>query len=158
SRLFGPLKPKQAEYLADITQSGEHLLALINDILDLAKVEAGRMQVTAETFSLDDALAGILSTLGPMAASKGLKVVSDSAGPGNLETDSARFRQILYNLLSNAIKFTPPQGTVTVRCRWLASAEPESKIVDEARSRAIRVEVEDTGIGIAEEHQAAVWE
>src|SRR5260370_12703446 len=75
TRLFGPLKPKQAEYLRDITQAGEHLLALINDILDLAKVEAGRMEVQAELFSLADAVAGALSTLQPLAAAKGLNVV-----------------------------------------------------------------------------------
>src|SRR5262249_18601220 len=97
TRLFGPLKPKQAEYLADITQAGEHLLALINDILDLAKVEAGHLDVKAAFFSLDDAVAGLLSPLRPRAASKGLQIDQDPAGPGNLETDSARFRQIFYN-------------------------------------------------------------
>ena len=158
TKLFGPLKPKQAEYLADITQAGEHLLALINDILDLAKVEAGRMEVKAETFSFVDEVAGLLSTLRPMAAAKGLNLVLDPATAGNLETDSARFRQILYNLLSNAIKFTPVNGTVTVRCRWLQGTEPESAVVDEAQALAVQVEVEDTGIGISEEHHAAVWE
>jgi PAS domain S-box-containing protein len=158
TRLFGPLKPKQAEYLADITQAGEHLLALINDILDLAKVEAGRMEVKAETFSFVDEVAGLLSTLRPLTATKGLNLVLDPAGPGNLETDAARFRQILYNLLSNAIKFTPAKGTVTARCRWLQGMEPESPVVDEAQAQAVQVEVEDTGIGISEEHQAAVWE
>jgi PAS domain S-box-containing protein len=158
TKLFGPLKPKQAEYLADITQAGEHLLALINDILDLAKVEAGRLEVKAETFSLDDAVAGLLSTLRPLAASKGLHLVHESAGPGDLETDSARFRQILYNLLSNAIKFTAAKGTVTVRCRWFQGTDPESGEAEEKNAQAIRVDVIDTGIGIAEEHQGAVWE
>jgi PAS domain S-box-containing protein len=158
TKLFGPLKPKQAEYLADITQAGEHLLALINDILDLAKVEAGRMEVKAETFAFDDAVAGLVSTLRPLATGKALNLVLDLAGPGNLETDSARFRQILYNLLSNAIKFTPADGKVTVRCRWIEGREAEAPVVDEAQAQAVRVEIEDTGIGIAEEYQAAVWE
>jgi len=158
TKLFGPLNPKQAEYLADITQAGEHLLALINDILDLAKVEAGRMEVRAESFSFAEEVGGLLSTIRPLAASKGLNLVLDPVGPGNLQTDSARLRQVLYNLLANAIKFTPAQGTVTVRCRWLQGTEPEAAVVDEARALAIRVEVQDTGIGIAAEHQAAVWE
>jgi len=158
TKLFGPLKPKQAEYLADITQAGEHLLALINDILDLAKVEAGRLEVKADSFSLDDAVAGLLSTLRPLASSKGLQIDQDPAGPGNVETDSARFRQILYNLLSNAIKFTAAKGTVTVRCRWVQGTDPDATVVEEGNAEAVRVEVIDTGIGIAEEHQGAVWE
>jgi PAS domain S-box-containing protein len=158
TKLFGPLKPKQAEYLADITQAGEHLLALINDILDLAKVEAGRMEVKAETFSFGDEVAGLLSTLRPLAAAKGLNIVLEPPASGNLETDPARFRQILYNLLSNAIKFTRAKGNVTVRCRWLLTMESESAEADEAGAQAVRVEVEDTGIGISEELQAAVWE
>jgi PAS domain S-box-containing protein len=158
TKLFGPLKPKQSEYLRDITQAGEHLLALINDILDLAKVEAGRMEVQAESFSFVDAVSGLVSSLQPLASAKKLKLVLDAPEEGAVYTDSARLRQVLYNLLSNAIKFTAPEGTVTVRGRWLDAGERDAAVVDEANAEAIRVEVQDTGIGIAEEDQAAVWE
>jgi signal transduction histidine kinase len=158
AQLFGPLRPKQAEYVRDISEAGEHLLALINDILDLAKVETGRLKIEALPFSLTEAMTGLLSTLRPLAAAKGVSLVCDAGAPGTLNTDTARLRQILYNLLSNAIKFTGSQGTVTLRHRWIAEAGPDAAEAEEPRAQGVRVEVRDTGIGIPAEYQEAVWE
>jgi PAS domain S-box-containing protein len=154
---FGALNAKQADYLNDITQAGEHLLNLVNDILDLAKVEAGRMDLVPEPFSLTEAVTLTLSTLRPLAEGKKLKlVVQTPADDGPLQTDPGRFKQILYNLLSNAIKFTPA-GSVTVTCQWFDGLAADAEQVDEARATAVRLEVRDTGIGIAPEDQTVIW-
>src|SRR5262249_31197967 len=105
---FGPLNNKQSDYLADIIRSGEHLLALINDVLDLAKVEAGKMDLRPDRFLLADMVTALAATLRPLAESRGLALELVPPGEdGAVESDPARFRQVLYNLLSNAIKFTP---------------------------------------------------
>src|SRR5262249_37045612 len=120
---FGPLTAKQADYLGDITRAGEHLLALINDILDLAKVEAGKMDVSPDHFRAGEGVEGLAWTLRPLATAKGLPLeLKPPAEDGPLETDPARFRQVLYNLLSNAIKFTP-RGRVSVAWEWVAGAQ-----------------------------------
>jgi PAS domain S-box-containing protein len=154
---FGALNAKQADYLSDITQAGEHLLNLVNDILDLAKVEAGRMDLHPEPFSLHDAVTATVSTLRPLAGGKKLKlVVQPPPADGPLQTDPGRFKQILYNLLSNALKFTPA-GSVTVTCQWLNGLTTDAEQVEESQATAVRVEVRDTGIGIAPEDQAVIW-
>jgi PAS domain S-box-containing protein len=158
SQRFGPLNAKQADYLSDITLAGEHLLALINDILDLAKVEAGKMELHAEECPLVETVAAVVTTLRPLAESKRLKLRLEApADDGPVATDPARLKQILYNLLSNAIKFTPEGGTVTVSCQWLAAAEPGAAPADARCAAAFRLAVRDTGIGIAPEDQAVIW-
>jgi PAS domain S-box-containing protein len=154
---FGALNAKQADYLSDITQAGEHLLNLVNDILDLSKVEAGRMDLHPESFSLAETVAASASTLRPLAEGKKLALaVQCPPVDGLLETDLGRFKQILYNLLSNAIKFTET-GSVTVNCQWLAGMGADAEPTDEGRATAVRVDVRDTGIGIAPEDQSLVW-
>jgi len=155
---FGPLTDKQADYLGDVIQAGEHLLALINDILDLAKIESGRLELRAEGFSVRAAVTSVLSTLQPLAAPKGLPLRFELCEPdAEIAADSARFKQILYNLLSNALKFTL-KGSVTVRCQWVDAAVREAVPVAASAATALRVEVIDTGIGIAPENQTAIWE
>jgi signal transduction histidine kinase len=144
--------------LRDITQAGTHLLALINDILDLAKVEAGRLEMQPEAFSLNQAIAALLSTLRPLAEAKGLSLQVEPPGDGLMTTDSARLRQVLYNLLSNAIKFTPAGGRVTVRWEWLPEVDLEAAAVPVDQAAAMRIAVQDTGIGIAPEDQDLIWE
>src|SRR5262249_13211877 len=149
----------QTDYLTDISQSGEHLLALINDILDLAKVEAGKVEVQAESFSLLGSLTKLLSMLRPLADSRGVGLYLQSLqADGPVHTDPARFRQILYNLLSSAIKFTPAGGRATVTCSWLNRPERGANGVAEEEAEAVQVSVRDTGIGIAPEDQTAVWD
>jgi PAS domain S-box-containing protein len=133
----GRFGPKQREYLQDIRNSGNHLLELINDILDLAKVESGRMDLHPEPFSPKQAIAEVCSVVKRMAEEKHLRLRSSVAPRiATVSLDPLRFKQILYNLVSNAVKFTDPDGQIDVRV----------KPVD---PNWFRLEVADTGIGIA---------
>jgi signal transduction histidine kinase len=145
ARLFGELNPKQDDYLKDIHTSGKHLLSLINDVLDLSKVEAGRMDLEISTFDLPVALGDAMSLVRERALNHGITLSLDAAPElGTIDADERKFKQILLNLLSNAVKFTPDGGRIDV----LANKEADG----------VRVAVRDTGIGIAPEDQAAVFE
>ena len=143
--IFGDINEKQREYLADVLGSGQHLLSLINDILDLSKIEAGRMDLDLSTFAMRDALESGLTIVRDRAARHGiaLSAVVASDVPG-IEADERKVKQILYNLLSNAVKFTPDGGRVEVNVR--------------AENGDIRVEVRDTGIGVAANDQERIFE
>jgi PAS domain S-box-containing protein len=155
---FGPLNAKQLDYLKDISNAGEHLLYLINDILDLTRIEGGQLPLRPETFALGASLAGVVSTVRPLAERKKLALRLQPPEPdGDVVTDPARLKQVLYNLLSNAIKFTP-HGEVEVCCEWVAALEPDAAVAPVESARAVRVAVRDTGIGIAPEDQAVIWE
>ena len=135
----GSLNPKQKEYLEDILNSGRHLLQLINDVLDLSKVEAGKMDLFPETFVLPAAVEEVCSILAPLASKKNITVKRKIApAVGNVTLDLQRFKQILYNLLSNAVKFTEDGGKVEI----LAALHDGSWF---------RLQVRDTGIGIKPE-------
>ena len=143
--MVGTLNPKQAEFVNDIRESGRHLLALINDILDLSKIEAGRMEVEPTTFELGEALRATLALVRERASSHGIDLVLDVAADiGTIEADERKVRQIVLNLLSNAVKFTPNGGRVSLAARRVEGG--------------VEVAVTDTGIGIAPEDQAAVFE
>jgi signal transduction histidine kinase len=132
----GPLNPQQQEFVGDVAKSSQHLLGLINGILDLAKVEAGRLEFIAEPVELDDLVAEVRQGLLPLAIERGVELGTDiAAGIGPVVLDRTRLKQVLYNYASNGIKFTPAGGRVTLRIR----AEDEHRF---------RVEVEDTGSGI----------
>jgi signal transduction histidine kinase len=135
----GPLQPRQREYLNDVLSSARHLLTLINDVLDLAKVEAGKMELHPEQFLIREALEETTAVVKTMADLKhiGLTVTVD-AGLQMATLDQQKFKQVLYNLLSNAVKFTAQGGNVEV-C---------AKRLDE---RHFEVQVRDTGIGIRPE-------
>jgi len=144
-KLFGELNEKQAEYTDDILSSGRHLLSLINDILDLSKIEAGRMELEVTTFHLPDAIENALTLIRERASRHGIRlnqVIDDRLG--DFTGDERKVKQVLVNLLSNAVKFTPEGGQIKV----------EASLGDSA---AI-VSVIDTGIGIAKEDQEAVFE
>ncbi len=144
-RMFGELNPKQAEYLQDIYSSGRHLLSLINDILDLSKIEAGRMELELTTFDLPMALANALTLVQERASRHGIALdLSVDKRLGPFVGDERKFKQILLNLLSNAVKFTPEGGRVSVK------AVPADGSVE--------ISVTDTGIGIAPEDQEAIFE
>jgi len=135
----GQLNEKQKAYLADVLASGQHLLRLINDVLDLSKVEAGRLTVTPEVFSLPEAIAEAAATLGQFAAEKGIRVIRNlESGLGAVCLDRQKLRQVLYNLLSNALKFTDSGGQVEIRARL-------------SEDGALELQIEDTGIGIRKE-------
>nr|HEX4317949.1 response regulator [Kofleriaceae bacterium] len=127
------------EYLGDILTSGRHLLQLINDVLDLAKVEAGRVEFFPEPLELTRIVGEVLAVLRSVSAKQGVEVVTDIApAVERLVLDPGRLKQVLYNYLSNALKFTKAKGRVTVRAR------PEG-------NDRVRIEVVDTGVGIAAE-------
>jgi signal transduction histidine kinase len=135
----GPLNPTQKEYLGDVMDSGRHLLQLINDVLDLSKVEAGRMEIFEETFSLARAVDEVCSVIAPLANKKRITIARGSLQAlGDVTLDKKKCKQVLYNLLSNAVKFTEHGGRVEVR----------GIAVDENH---LQLEVRDTGIGIKAE-------
>jgi len=143
--MFGTVNDKQAEYLRDILESGQHLLSLINDILDLSKIEAGRMELEVSEFDLPQAISNGLTLVRERALRRGIDLrhaVDDRLGA--IRADERKVKQVLLNLLSNAIKFTPEGGRVEVRAA--------------AAGDAVEVSVTDTGVGIAPEDQAAVFE
>ncbi len=144
-RLFGELNEKQDEFLQDILSSGRHLLSLINDILDLSKVEAGRMELRLEPFNFPLALENAMTLVRERAKRHGISLsltVDDRLG--EFVADERKVRQILLNLLSNAVKYTPDGGRISVAAA-LANGCAE-------------IAVSDTGIGIAPEEQAAIFE
>ena len=115
-RLFGELNDKQAEYLKDIYASGTHLLSLINDILDLSKIEAGRMELELTDFDLPTALDNALTLVRERAGRRGITLeTSVDEGLGEVRADERKIRQVVLNLLSNAIKFTPEGGRIELR-------------------------------------------
>ena len=139
-----PLATEQREFTQDILSSGQHLLDLINDILDLSKIEAGKMLMTLETFHIDDIARAALMMIRPTAAAKRIELsVSIPPELPAISADPSKVKQILYNLLSNAVKFTPDEGRVTVTASM--------------GDAAIRVCVSDTGIGIAEEDRERIF-
>jgi signal transduction histidine kinase/HAMP domain-containing protein len=144
-RMFGDLTDKQEEYLKDIYSSGRHLLSLINDILDLSKVEAGRMELELAAFDLPRAIEDAMTLVRGRADVHGIRLGVDiDPQLGEFIGDERKFKQILLNLLSNAVKFTPEGGTIAV------DAMPANG--------AVEVSVTDTGIGVAAEDQALIFE
>jgi signal transduction histidine kinase len=144
-RMFGEINEKQEEYLNDILSSGRHLLSLINDILDLSKIEAGKMELDLEDFNLAAAIDNALTLVHERAARRSLTLAQDvDSRIGDFRGDERKIKQILLNLLSNAIKFTPEGGRVDVR------AIPNGDVIE--------ISVTDTGVGIAPEDRDAVFE
>jgi len=148
---FGDLNDRQLKYSNNILNSGRHLLQLINDILDLSKVEAGRLELTRSSFSVARAVENAQVIVKTLAGKKGIALDFDVAtAPPELFADEAKFKQIMYNLLSNAIKFTPDKGRVTVtatrRCHPSGEGAPGSK--SPLSGECLEVTVADTGIGI----------
>ena len=151
---YGPLSAKQDRYVGHIHSSGKHLLALINDLLDLSKVEAGKIELRPETFAFHEALTAALTEVRPQADAKRLELeLHLDENLLTITADPVRFTQIVLNLLSNAVKFTPEGGTVTVTAR-IGSSEgsrldpPPSTLYP---GEFVEIAVQDTGIGIKAE-------
>lgn len=137
SGISGSLSEKQLRYADNISNSGRHLLDLINDILDISKVEAGKMELVCERFSVSNVFDEILTLMTPLASKKNIRIrIDNEIQIDEICADKQKFIQIMYNLLSNAIKFTPDNGKVSV-----AISEIDGKV---------QVSVSDTGIGIPE--------
>ena len=144
-RMFGELNEKQAEYTEDILSSGRHLLSLINEILDLSKVEAGRMELELATFDLPLAIDNARTFVRERATKHGINLdVTVDERLGDFVGDERKIKQILLNLLSNAVKFTPEGGRIGINARQADGS--------------VEISVSDTGIGIAPEDQAKIFE
>ncbi len=144
-KMFGEMNVKQEDYLKDIHSSGRHLLSLINDILDLSKVEAGRMELELSEFDVSSAVQNAMTLVRERAQNHGitLKLHVDRKLK-DIRADERKFKQILLNLLSNAVKFTPDGGRVEVDAR--------------RNGKSVEVSVKDNGVGIAKQDQDAVFE
>ena len=144
-KMFGEVNEKQADYLKDIHESGKHLLSLINDILDLSKIEAGRMDLDLATFHLPTALSNAMTLIRERAQRHSIQLgLEVDPRLGEFQADERKVKQILLNLLSNAVKFTPDGGRVDV--------------IAKMDTTKVAIAVKDTGIGIAPEDHAAVFE
>jgi GAF domain-containing protein len=144
-RMFGEINDKQAEYLSDILESGRHLLSLINDILDLSKIEAGRMELEPSEFDLPGAIDNAMILVRERAQRHGIALGREvDARLGTIRADERKVKQVLLNLLSNALKFTPEGGRIDVRAGL--------------NNGTAEISVSDTGVGIAAEDQATVFE
>jgi signal transduction histidine kinase/CheY-like chemotaxis protein len=152
-KLAGAIEPRFERFLHNILNSGRHLLSLINDILDLSKIEAGRMELVFEPVSLADVVHGVESVMHGVAARRSIRLeVEIAPGLPPVVADSPRVKQVLYNLVSNAVKFSHDGGTVTLRARSLADAPSPLDLP------AVVLEVEDRGIGIRREDQQLIFE
>ena len=144
-RMFGEVNDKQAEYLNDILESGRHLLSLINDILDLSKIEAGRMELESTDFDLPGAIENTLILVRERAQRRAIALARTvDARLGMVHADERKVKQVLLNLLSNALKFTPEGGQIAVRAGL--------------NDGSIEISVTDTGVGIAPDDQETVFE
>ena len=141
---YGPLNDRQRRYVNHIHTGGKHLLSLINDILDLSKIEAGRLQLAIETVRVSTSFAEVIDTMRPLADKKSQSLVTNASPDVNVRADSTRFKQVLMNLIGNAIKFTPEGGKIEIG--W----QPLGEVV--------RVEVRDSGPGIPPEEQQRIFE
>ncbi|GAA4338207.1 hypothetical protein GCM10023165_16730 [Variovorax defluvii] len=145
-QMFGKVNDKQLEYLKDIHASGHHLLSLINDILDLSKIEAGRMELDLSSFDLPMLLDNSTTLVRERALRHGLTLAQDiDLRLGEWVADARKLKQVVVNLLSNAVKFTPAGGRITLRAHALGD-------------EAVEIAVIDTGVGIPPDQQALVFE
>jgi len=162
---FGPLNEKQMRYVNHIHTGGLDLLALINDILDLSKIEAGRMELNPQVILLEESLMAYITMVKPLAEKKGLAITLD-VEPNLIRiwADPAKLRRIMYNLLSNAIKFTPEGGSITLKAE-VRSEKLEVRSEDSTApppfspltSHFVEISVQDTGIGIKPEDQERIF-
>jgi signal transduction histidine kinase len=144
-KMFGEVNEKQLDYLNDIHSSGKHLLSLINDILDLSKIEAGRMELDVSDVSVPDTLSSAMTLVRERAQNHAIELALEvDPSIGVIQADERKVKQVVLNLLSNAVKFTPDGGSIAVR----ATLDTDH----------VAVAVRDTGIGIAPEDQDAVFE
>lgn len=140
----GPLNEKQRRFLQHIQEDSEHLLGLINDVLDLSRIEAGGISLRIEDVSLAVSISDAVNAIRPRAATKSLALETDNIFPGLVAVDPMRLKEVFYNLLSNAVKFTPEGGKISVQT--------------EEDGQFVRVTVADSGIGIPADQLEQVFE
>ncbi len=156
-QMFGDVNDKQMEYLQDIHSSGQHLLTLINDVLDLSKIEAGRMELEPSCFDLEMLLDNSMTLVRERAQRNGLTLsLKVDEGLEEWVADARKVKQVMVNLLSNAVKFTPAGGSVSVQARRELATHDEQS--GQATPEQVHISVTDTGVGIAPSEQAMVFE
>ena len=142
--LEGPLNDKQKRFINHIQQDSLHLLELINEILDLSKIEAGKLELRPQVFDVAGAIEEVLSSIRAQCLAKSLTIETRISEAGALHADRVRFKQVLYNLLNNAVKFTPEGGRIGIEAR--------------PRDRFIEISISDTGIGIPQRELGSVFD
>ncbi len=157
-RTFGDLSENQERYIKNIHTAGMHLLELINNILDLAKIESGKYEMAYETFRVVDVLEEVVNTMKPLSDTKGIEIFTAvQEGIHTMTADRVKLKQILYNLLSNAVKFTPEGGTVSISVA--REDHPEAfYLVPAPGLEFVRFRVHDTGIGISPEDTERIFD
>ncbi|GAB4536434.1 MAG: hypothetical protein Fur0020_04440 [Thermodesulfovibrionia bacterium] len=151
----GAINETQKRYITNILNSGRHLLQLVNNVLDLARIEAGRLQLSCESFPAEGAINEVMMVLKAFAEKKMLNLTADIDESIELFADKVKFKQMLYNLISNAIKFTPDGGSVGIRVKRIVA--DESMPWSPRGKEFIKVSVWDTGIGIKDEDRDRVF-
>jgi PAS domain S-box-containing protein len=141
---YGPLNDRQRRHVSHIHTGGKHLLSLINDILDLSKIEAGRLQLAVESVSVNRSFAEVADTLRPLVDKKSQTLIRHASSELSVRADAMRFKQVLMNLVGNAIKFTPEGGKIELAAQQLGDV--------------VRIEVRDSGPGIPPEEQQRIFE
>jgi PAS domain S-box-containing protein len=155
---FGDLNDIQEEYLSDVYRSSEHLLSLVNEILDISKIEAGKLELKPSEFNLRELLENSLSIIADKALQRRITITSSIDGiPETIIADELRIRQVLYNLLSNAVKFTEDGGAISLNARVTYRKE-EAPAGGASPGREIEVSVADSGIGIPREDAERIFE
>jgi len=139
----GPLGESYKDYVEHIREGAKHLLSLINDVLDLSKIEAGRVELFCSDINVADHLAEVLSVIESLAGASKIRFATHLPGDLYIYADRKRFKQIFYNLLSNAVKFTPDGGTISIEAV--------------GHNECVSIAVEDTGVGIPAEEQQAIF-
>jgi PAS domain S-box-containing protein len=142
----GPLNAEQRRFLGHIHRDSEHLLALIDDVLDFSRIEAGGLNLHAEVLPLGEAISEVVNAIKPSAEAKGISLFTETDDNIRVSADQLRLRQVLYNLLSNAVKFTPAAGTISVI------------VVPVQTEQSVRITVSDTGIGIADDERVHIFD
>jgi PAS domain S-box-containing protein len=160
--LAGPLTDEQGRYLARLRLSGRHLLGVVNQVLDLSKIEADKVVIRPRAARAADAAARAAALVEPQAAARGVALANACGGPGAAEVayhgDPERVEQVLVNLVTNAVKFTRAGGRVTVSCGAADAPPPDAAVAAEAPAGWTYLRVDDTGIGVPPERLRAIWE
>ncbi len=156
---FGQLNEKQEEYLSDVHHSGKHLLSLLNDILDLSKVEAGKLELELGDFELGPLLENSIIIVSEAASKGGIRLTKDLDNlPDSTRADKRKVKQIIYNLLSNAVKYTPKGGMVRITAKQTMGGGTGIKQSDEVTGEYIEIAVSDTGTGIEPNNLDRIFE
>ncbi len=155
---FGELNDTQAEYLTDVLHSGRHLLSLINDILDLSKVEAGKLELTPSKINLQVLLENSLVMIKEKALKHGMKLTTNFDGlPETVTADERKLKQIIYNLLSNAVKFTPDGGTIAMSAQTCIFETKNNSVAESSACDGVKITISDTGIGLKPEELERIF-